>query len=288
MPRSGLVLLTAGVTAAVIFATGCEPSEEARAGTGPTPSPSASRTAPTASPSPTATPTPTPTATATPSPTETPRPKPILRVGDRGTKVRELQVRLAREDAYAAKIDGIYGPRTEQGVTDFQEARGLDPTGSVDQATWDRLVDRTGTVTEADLYPVHRASADSLDPRCLTGRVICANKSAREVSWVIDGVVQFTMDARFGRDSLPTANGTHQIAWKDIDHVSSLYDDAPMPFSMFFYDGQAVHYSPEFKAYGYGGPGGSHGCINTRDWDLTERLYSEASVGDRVVVYGEY
>lgn len=223
----------------------------------------------------------------TPTPTEPVEP-PILTRGDNGTKVRELQVRLIREDDYAAGIDGVYGPRTEEAVSEFQERHGLDPTGAVDQDTWDELVALTGTVKESDMFPPPPAEpAAALDERCLVGRVICADKTNRTLSWVIDGAVQFSMDARFGRGALPTTNGVHEIYWKHRDHVSSLYD-AEMPFSLFFHGGEAVHYSYEFKSLGYGGPGGSHGCINTRNWELTERLFREAEVGDKVVVFGEY
>lgn len=294
--RTRLVITAIAAAAALVLSAGCEArtdsaanaavDSQAPATTSPTPSE-------TSTPTPTPTPTPTVTTTATPTPTPTPTAEPgppaILERGDSGDQVRELQVRLGRENVYFAAVDGIYGPKTEQGVEKFQEAQGLSATGSVDQRAWDALVELTGKVEKSDLYPpAPRADTNSLDPRCLVGRVLCADKNNRELSWVIDGDVQFTIDVRFGRASLPTTNGVHEIYWKHIDHVSSLFDDAPMPFSMFFQGGEAVHYSPEFKAVGYGGPGGSHGCINTRDWDLTERLFNEAKVGDKVVVYGAY
>ena len=35
------------------------------------------------------------------------------------------------------------------------------------------------------------------DPRCLTGRVLCIDKTSRTLRWVVDGR-RATMDVRFG------------------------------------------------------------------------------------------
>ena len=91
-----------------------------------------------------------------------------------------------------------------------------------------------------------------------------------------------TVDVRFGSDELPTREGAFQVDSKSRDHVSSLYD-TPMPFAMFFSDGQAVHYSPDFAAVGYAGA--SHGCVNVRDYDAIAWLYDQVEVGDEVIVY---
>ncbi len=221
---------------------------------------------------------------------------PLLSRGDSGVRVRELQARLKHRAAgrvTPVDVDGVYGTGTAAAVRDFQLSRGLSRTGNVDATTWARLRSETRTPSRASLYPeaattdsatTRTAAALGLDGRCLTGRVVCADKSRRRLWWVIDGTVHSTLTVRFGRPSLPTSNGVFQVLWKDIDHKSKQYDDAPMPFSMFFHGGQAVHYSPDFVADGYGGPGGSHGCINTRDRAATAALFAQVRVGDTVVV----
>src|SRR5262245_4197195 len=142
---------------------------------------------------------------------------------------------------------------------------------------------REGQRSDHAFGDVPRATGDwSADPQCKVGRVICIDKTARRVRWVVDGTVQFTLDARFGSEFTPTREGRFQIVWKDRDHVSALYHTS-MPFAMFFNGGQAVHYSPDFAARGYAGA--SHGCVNTRSWGLTERLFDETRIGDAVVVY---
>lgn len=57
----------------------------------------------------------------------------ILRRGDSGSKVRELQRRLKIE------VDGLFGPATEAAVRRFQSSKGLPVTGVVDSRTWKKL-----------------------------------------------------------------------------------------------------------------------------------------------------
>jgi hypothetical protein len=144
------------------------------------------------------------------------------------------------------------------------------------------VVALTATAFSALPAATEEAEAAYLPSRCRTGRVVCLDKSTRTLRWVVNGTVRLSMAARFGASSTPTRNGLFRIYWKDIDHVSSLYG-SPMPFSMFFSGGQAIHYSSDFARYGYSRA--SHGCVNTRDWSRTRALYNAARVGDRVYIY---
>lgn len=123
----------------------------------------------------------------------------------------------------------------------------------------------------------------NLDRRCLTGRVMCASKSDRKLRWVVNGEVKLTLDARFGSVRHPTREGTFNVGWKSRYHVSSIYGTS-MPWAMFFSGGQAVHYSENFRIYGWNHPG-SAGCINIRDAARLDWLYKQVRVGDKVVVY---
>lgn len=59
-----------------------------------------------------------------------------LRAGSQGTDVKALQQALLDAGIRVpGGADGVYGPATRQAVVDFQNARGLAPTGEVDQAT---------------------------------------------------------------------------------------------------------------------------------------------------------
>ena len=210
----------------------------------------------------------------------------ILSIGSKGPKVRELQARLKQLNWWSGDVSDTYGSKTAGAVKGYQTKRGLPATGEVDQRTMDRLWGQTRKPTSDELNnvkPAPVAGAGGLDPRCLVGRVICASKAARQIVWVVDGVPQLKLDARFGRASLPTDEGVFRISFKSRDHWSTLYD-VSMPLALFFSGGQAVHYSYEFASIGYGGVG-SHGCINTRDRAKMTWLFDQARVGDLVIVY---
>ena len=127
-------------------------------------------------------------------------------------------------------------------------------------------------------------SASARPAACNVGRVVCVNKSTRELAFVINGRTVLSMDARFGstRQNTPTREGMFTIYWKDANHVSSLFGSA-MPFAMFFSGGQAIHYSSDFARNGYAGA--SHGCVNTRDYSAMRELFNLAHEGDKVYIH---
>jgi lipoprotein-anchoring transpeptidase ErfK/SrfK len=53
-----------------------------------------------------------------------------------------------------------------------------------------------------------------------------------------------------------TPRGSYKVSWLDEHHKSKQYNDAPMPYSIFFNNGRAIH----GFAGGVGGPA-SHGCV---------------------------
>jgi peptidoglycan hydrolase-like protein with peptidoglycan-binding domain len=208
---------------------------------------------------------------------------PLFQTGDYGAGVRALQARLRQIDWYFGDVSGSYDSPTVTAVRGFQAKRVIPVTGEVDQRTMDRLDAMTTRPTKAELHN-KLPSPGKLDPRCLTGRVMCIDKTTSTLRWVIDGHVLQTLDARFGStvSDTPTREGLFHVYLKDADHVSQLYGSS-MPYSMFFSGGQAVHYSSDFAAVGY--DGASHGCVNIRDYDGVKWLFSQVRVGDEVVVY---
>ncbi|MER7557631.1 L,D-transpeptidase family protein [Nocardioides sp. NPDC126508] len=280
MVKRGMI---AGALAALLATTFAACAAEPAAAPAPA---TASPAAASASTSPSTTPTPTP------SPSEKPKPEPkpsptsgprLFGKGDSGDDVRDLQARLKQIGWFNAGVTGFYGNVTTEAVSGFQAKRGIAVTGFVDQTTLDRLHAMTREPTEAELTnappPI---PAGKLDPRCLTGRVMCIDKSTSVLRWVIDGTVRMSVEVRFGSQELPTREGQFSVFSKSRDHVSTIYHTS-MPFAMFFSGGQAVHYSPDFAAHGYNGA--SHGCVNVRDYAAITSLYDQVNIGDGVVIY---
>jgi peptidoglycan hydrolase-like protein with peptidoglycan-binding domain len=203
--------------------------------------------------------------------------------GDHGSAVRDLQARLKQIAWFFGDVTGTYDGATSTAVKGFQAKRVIPVTGVVDQRTLDRLAAMTTTPTRDEKHNV-QPSPGKLDARCLTGRVLCIDKTSSTLRWVVDGHVEQQLDARFGStlNDTPTREGLFHVYLMDADHVSHLYGSS-MPYAMFFSGGQAVHYSSDFAAVGYGGA--SHGCVNIRDYDGIRWLFSQVRVGDKVVVY---
>jgi len=224
---------------------------------------------------------PTPSSPA-PRPSTAPAPQVLMRTGSEGAQVRELQARLRQIGHFGRNPTGYYGTVTAASVRSFQAERGTEVTGSTDAATWRKLLSMTRTPTADELNPPTERPVAEPDQRCLTGRVLCISKKSRTLAWMIDGRVVSAMDVRFGSEYTPTREGEFPVYWKSRDHVSTLYD-TPMPYALFFSGGQAVHYSADFAANGYGGA--SHGCVNVRDRKKVAALFGQVKNGDKVVIY---
>ncbi len=241
---------------------------------GKPPSPSGSATAPTDAP--------TETPSGSPSPSGTPKPKALMDDGDETEQVRELQARLRQLGHFDRAPTGFYGTMTAASVKAFQKKQGLPRTGSVDATTWERLLGASRKPTADELKPSTTNKLDTPDARCMTGRVLCISKESRTLAWMIDGKVVSSMDVRFGSENTPTREGTFTVERKVRQDWSRLYH-TPMPLSMYFSRGQAVHYSADFAARGYNGA--SHGCVNVRDRAKLTALFDAVKVGDKVVVH---
>jgi hypothetical protein len=58
---------------------------------------------------------------------------------ERATAMRWVQLALRARGLYAGEIDGVIGPRTEDGLMKFQIRTSLPPTGTADSATLEKL-----------------------------------------------------------------------------------------------------------------------------------------------------
>lgn len=81
----------------------------------------------------------------------------ILRRGDSGTDVKEIQAMLNKTGYYFGEIDGIFGSKTEQAVKKFQKNFGLVPDGIIGPKTY-KVMERY--LLGYDIYTVR--AGDSL------------------------------------------------------------------------------------------------------------------------------
>lgn len=190
--------------------------------------------------------------------------------GDRGPVVRQVQLRL-RAAGIPVNLNGRYDTSTFDAVIRLQDKFLLIPVGNVNSSTLRTLLRITDTGT-------------AMPKSCRTpAYALCVSKTQRVMRVVRDGKVVKTFDARFGASGMRTRNGTHKIVRKVRNDYSYAYN-ARMPYSMYFYRGQAVHYSDGFAADGYSGA--SHGCVNIRDWRGIAQLFNTTPLGTPVVIYG--
>ncbi len=200
--------------------------------------------------------------------------------------VMEMQHRLKQVGVYAGPVDGTFDAATRQAVGAWRSRLGLPVSEVMDERTWAQLIRRTRNPRYAELFSAPPAStlAQELDARCATGKVVCISKQQRKMSYVVDGKVRFTREARFAMPGWDSPEGEFRIWHMNSDTVSKIFGErTPMPYAIFYEGNVAIHFSQDFADKGY--DSGSHGCSQLRDYQVAKWLYEQVKVGDRVVVY---
>jgi hypothetical protein len=108
----------------------------------------------------------------------------------------------------------------------------------------------TAAVVGLFLMAVSQASADVL---------IAVNKSDQQMTVTVNGTTRWVWPVSTGRPEHDTPAGSFRPVWMDEDHYSKEWDNAPMPYSIFFTDsGHAIHGTLSTKQLG---SPASHGCV---------------------------
>jgi hypothetical protein len=87
---------------------------------------------------------------------------------------------------------------------------------------------------------------------------IVISKSQQEMAVSIDGGPSYRWPVSTGRSGYTTPNGSFNAIRLERVYYSKKYDDAPMPNSVFFYGGYAIHGTLEERRLGNAV---SHGCV---------------------------
>jgi len=89
--------------------------------------------------------------------------------------------------------------------------------------------------------------------------LIKVDKSAQRMTVTVDGNQLYDWPVSTGGRGYDTPSGTFKPFRMDIDHYSEEWDNAPMPYSIFFTKtGDAVHGTYEQRNLGHAV---SHGCV---------------------------
>jgi len=111
---------------------------------------------------------------------------------------------------------------------------------------------------------------------CGAGAKVCVDLSSEQAWLMKDGQVTYgpvPIDA--GTKSHPTPAGTFHVLFKDINYHSTEFHNAPMPYSVFFYPGDAFHEGSLNVA--------SHGCIHLSA-SAAKTFYNTLQPGDEVQI----
>lgn len=115
-------------------------------------------------------------------------------------------------------------------------------------------------------------SVSAANAEIVTARI---NIASQTMNVYVDEMLAHTWSVSTARRGYKTPSGSYMPYWLDKNHHSRLYNNAPMPYSVFFLNGYAVHGTTDVKALGRPA---SHGCVrlltaNARTlYELVERV----------------
>jgi lipoprotein-anchoring transpeptidase ErfK/SrfK len=122
-------------------------------------------------------------------------------------------------------------------------------------------------------------------PAAFSASLVASVSLASQTMTVVeDGVVIYRWKVSTARRGYSTPVGSWSAKWLSRDHRSRKYDDAPMPFAVFYNGGYAVHATFETKRLGRPA---SHGCIRLHPEDAATFFSLASSYGvanTRIVV----
>ena len=143
------------------------------------------------------------------------------------------------------------------------------------KAETERMAAAASAEAVRDSVGFKTAALQSAGVPCDVHAAACVSLSKQEAWLMHDGkIVLGPVPVGTGRASLPTPTGDFHVWYKVVNGWSSTYD-APMPYSVFFYKGDAFHEDPTSVR--------SHGCVHL-SLANAEYFYHFLHYGDLVEV----
>lgn len=179
---------------------------------------------------------------------------PTLSVGARGPAVAALERRLAELHYAVRDTAGVFDEDLETSVVAFQKVNGLDRTGVVTPAIWDRLA-HAGV-------PRARYPGDHVE----------VDKTRQVLFLVRGGVVALVSDVSTGATG-NTPLGLWHVYSKVVGWSWVLW------YPNYFLRGFAIHGYPDVPPYP-----ASHGCVRIPMW-LAPKLFTQIPLGSGIYIY---
>lgn len=129
------------------------------------------------------------------------------------------------------------------------------PLATLATDTKDKDAAATPAAAPADPVPAVAAPVPAPVPHSVVARI---DLTAQRMTVAIDGTIRHTWAVSSGRSGYPTPKGDFRAQWMSRMWYSRKYDLAPMPYSVFFHGGAAIHGT---SAIGMLGRPASHGCV---------------------------
>jgi lipoprotein-anchoring transpeptidase ErfK/SrfK len=129
----------------------------------------------------------------------------------------------------------------------------------------------------AVLTPAVAAAAQSAAAPCGAAAAACISLSSQQ-AWLMSGgqVTYGPTPITSGKPGHRTPPGMFTVLWKDRNHRSSLFNNAPMPYSVFFTNTGIAFHEGSLRVP-------SHGCIHLSR-NAASTFFTKLSVGQVVQV----
>ena len=112
---------------------------------------------------------------------------------------------------------------------------------------------------------------------CTKAAEACADLAAKKAWLIRDGkVTRGPVPLSSGGPGYETPRGDFKVQWKNKDHRSAEFDNAPMPWAVFFTDTGIAFHQGDLRS-------NSHGCVRLGPQDA-EAFFNALNTGDDVQV----
>jgi peptidoglycan hydrolase-like protein with peptidoglycan-binding domain len=153
-------------------------------------------------------------------------PRIVLRPGDKGEQVRELQQRLFQLEWLPEVTTGVYDADTKEAVQGFQVRRHLKGTGVLDRHTWQRLKAMTKTPTHDAMFNVLHPGPAILQAGDSGDDVRDAQARLKQIAWIYGDVTgtydKGTVEAVLGFQAKRQIPVTGKIDQRTLDRLHAM------------------------------------------------------------------